>query len=360
MHQLQGTGTGNGNSTGNSTEIAKKGWRSKHFRAFVLRLAILGIVGYFLFLTLRNAWGQVVGSGLELDWSAVDWWVFAWSIPCGMLALLPACFAWQRIVGDFGQNVSWPNSFYAYFLGHFGKYVPGKAMAVVLRVGELHRHGVAARPAVVSVFIETLTGIATGAILGACLIVVVNVPDWIKFAAWACIPFAILALMPHTFRWVVHRVAKSRIGKMPPRIAEAIDGRMMLRTVCAGLVGWLLQGTALWVVLLALGGAYESSLREIGSGGLIPESLSDRVWSLHGWTVCVASVSLGALAGFVSMLPGGAVAREVASTWILATIVPQPIALLATIVMRITSIIAEMSMIGIAKYIQWANRIEPS
>ena len=234
MHQPQGTGTGNGNSTGNGTEIAKKGWRSKHFRAFVLRLAILGIVGYFLFLTLRNAWRQVVGSGLELDWRAVDWWVFAWSIPCGMLALLPACFAWQRIVGDFGQNVSWPNSFYAYFLGHFGKYVPGKAMAVVLRVGELHRHGVAARPAVVSVFIETLTGIATGAILGACLIVVVNVPDWIKFAAWACIPFAILALMPHTFRWVVHRVAKSRIGKMPPRIAEAIDGRMMLRTVCAG------------------------------------------------------------------------------------------------------------------------------
>jgi uncharacterized membrane protein YbhN (UPF0104 family) len=350
VHQPQG----NGNGTG--TVIAEKGWRSKHFRAFVLRFAILGIVVYFLFLTIRNAWRQVVDSGLELEWGAVDWWAFAWSIPFGMLALLPPCFAWQRIVADFGQKVSWPNSFYAYFLGHFGKYVPGKAMAVVLRVGELHRHGVAARPAIVSVFIETLTGIATGAILGACLIVAVDVPAWVKFAAWACIPFAMLALMPHTFRWVVNRVAKSRIGKMPPKIAEAIDGRMMLRTVFAGLVGWLLQGTALWLILLALGNACESSLQAIGSGGQIPESLRGGVWSIHGWVVCVASVSLGALAGFVSMLPGGAVAREVASTWILATIVPQPIALLATIVMRITSIISEMSMIGIAKCIQWVNR----
>jgi len=344
VHQPQGTGSGN--------EGAGKGSRSKHFRAFVLRFAILGIVGYFLFLTLRNAWRQVVGSGLELDWGAVDWWTFAWSIPCGMLALLPACFAWQRIVADFGQKVSWPNSFYAYFLGHFGKYVPGKAMAVVLRVGELHRHGVAARPAIVSVFIETLTGIATGAILGACLIVVVDLPAWIKFAAWACIPFAMMALMPHTFRWVVNRVAKSRIGKMPPKIAEAIDGRMMLRTVFAGLIGWSLQGTALWLVLLALENACASSLQILGSSGLNPESLRDGLWSIHGWTVCVASVSLGGLAGFVSMLPGGAVAREVASTWILATIVPQPIALLATIVMRITSIISEMSMIAIAKCIQ--------
>jgi len=158
--------------------------------------------------------------------------------------------------------------------------------------------------------------------------------------------------MPHTFRWVVNRVAKSRIGKMPPKIAEAIDGRMMLRTVFAGLIGWSLQGTALWLVLLALENACASSLQMLGSSGLNPESLRDGVWSIHGWTVCVASVSLGGLAGFVSMLPGGAVAREVASTWILATIVPQPIALLATIVMRITSIISEMSMIAIAKCIQ--------
>jgi hypothetical protein len=60
-------------------------------------------------------------------------------------------------------------------------------------------------------------------------------------------------------------------------------------------------------------------------------------------------MSLGALAGFLSMLPGGALARELASIWILLSIVPEPIALIATVVVRITSIIAELSMIALSK-----------
>ena len=256
---------------------------------------------------------------------------------------MPPCLAWQAILRDFGQSVHWANSMYAYFLGHFGKYVPGKAMAVILRVGELHRHGVMVRPAIVSVFIETLTCIATGAILGAVLIQWIAVPRWLQLSALAGIPLALLVLWPRPFRWIVGRIARSRIGSMSASVVQAIDGPLMGRTVAWSLLGWFLQGTSLWFVLQSLGGLHAESVIGIS------------VW--HSWLVCIASMSLGALAGFLSMLPGGALARELASIWILLSIVPEPIALIATVVVRITSIIAELSMIALSKWIQYRHGV---
>jgi uncharacterized membrane protein YbhN (UPF0104 family) len=56
-------------------------------------------------------------------------------------------------------------------------------------------------------------------------------------------------------------------------------------------------------------------------------------------------MSLGGLAGFLSMLPGGAFARELASIGVLLSIVPEPIALIATVLVRLTSIASEILMI---------------
>ena len=325
--------------------------------SFALRLLILGIVGFFFWMTLRKAWGQIAASEVSLDWQKVGWVMLVVSVLSGMAALMPACIAWQKILDDFGQKIAWKDSFYAYFLGHFGKYVPGKAMAVILRVGALHRHGVAARPAILSVFIETLTAIASGALLGAILVQFVQVPHSLRIASLISIPFAIVALLPYPFRWVVHRVAKSRIGKMPPKIAAAIDGQMMFRTVFASMLGWLLQGTSLWLVMLALRpavlyGISEEAMQVVGQmavGGQMPVDLlmagQGIAGLFHLWVVCVASMSLGAFVGFISLLPGGAVARELASTWVMSSVVAEPIALLATVIVRVTSILAEMTMI---------------
>jgi uncharacterized membrane protein YbhN (UPF0104 family) len=63
-------------------------------------------------------------------------------------------------------------------------------------------------------------------------------------------------------------------------------------------------------------------------------------------------MGLGGLAGFLSMLPGGALARELASIGILISILSQPIALIATVVVRLTSIIAELMMIVLSRSIR--------
>ena len=312
-----------------------------------LRLVILTLALFFFALAIRRAGLELSKSEVPLDWKSVRWSYWVLSVVFGALALMPPCLAWQAILRDFDQSVHWANSMYAYFLGHFGKYVPGKAMAVLLRVGELHHHGVLVRPAIVSVFIETLTCIATGAILGAVLIQWIAVPRWLQLSALAGIPLALLVLWPRPFRWIVGRIARSRIGSMPASVVQAIDGRLMGRTVAWSLLGWLFQGTSLWFVLQSFWGFQSESAigSALGLGG----------W--HTWLVCIASMSLGALAGFLSMLPGGALARELASLWILLSIVPEPIALIATVVVRITSIIAELSMIALSKWIQYRHGV---
>ena len=61
----------------------------------------------------------------------------------------------------------------------------------------------------------------------------------------------------------------------------------------------------------------------------------------------MSAVSLGAVVGFVSMLPGGAGVRELVITWLLSSIVPQPIALFAAIAFRIANLLAEFLVVGI-------------
>src|SRR6185295_9842440 len=55
----------------------------------------------------------------------------------------------------------------AYFLGHLGKYVPGKAVSVILRVAAVRRWVPTMRIALISTLLETLTMMAVGAFLAA-------------------------------------------------------------------------------------------------------------------------------------------------------------------------------------------------
>ena len=216
-------------------------------------------------------------------------------------------------------------------------------MAVILRVGQLHRHKVMIAPAVLSVFIETLIGFASGGILGAVLLQWIYVPSWLQWSALAAIPVALVCLMPHPFRRILRSVSKTRLGKGLDKVLGAVDGRLMVRTVGYATLGWCFQGLALWWVL--------ESLSQTQSGLLSSYS--------HGfvWLVCITSMSLGGLAGFLSMLPGGALARELASIGILMSILPEPIALVATVLVRLTSICAELLMIlGSRLIYQWSPK----
>ena len=309
-----------------------------------VKLLILVCAFFFFGLAIRRAFFELSQSEVPLDWNSIGWFQLAMSVFSGMLALIPPCIAWQLVLRDFGQVVHWWNCYYAYFLGHLGKYVPGKAMAVFLRVGQLRRHQVALGPAVLSVFIETLAGFATGGILGAILLQWIDCPNWLRLSALAGIPLAIVSLLPHPFRWILGPMVRTRIGKSLTTLIVAIDGWMMLRTVLLAVAGWTFQGIALWFVLHSLVGV---------SSGLMVQTSS---WQVL--IVCIASMSLGGLAGFLSMLPGGAIARELASIGVLVSVVPQPTAVIATVLVRLTSILAELLMVAWTKWIDYRYSAE--
>lgn len=310
----------------------------RRFAKFVLRRGILVCAIVFFILAVRRAVHELQRTEISIHWESIHWTYIILSVLAGMLALIPPWIAWHAILRDFGQNVLWSDSLVAYLMGHLGKYVPGKAMAVLLRVGELHRHKVPMGQGVLSVFIETLTGFATGGIMGALLLQWIDAPSWLKLSALACIPIAIVTLLPHPFRWILRPLVQTRVGRNVATVVHTIDARMMSRTVAWAAVGWMLQGFALWFVL--------QSLTDLHPGFL--SGYSD----LYVLAVCIASMGLGGLAGFLSMLPGGALARELASIGILISILSQPIALIATVVVRLTSIIAELMMIVLSRSIR--------
>ncbi|MBM3964977.1 MAG: flippase-like domain-containing protein [Planctomycetes bacterium] len=298
----------------------------------IVRLAIFLIVVVFVGLAIQRAVQELRLAPAELSWQKVRWPLILLGFACNIIALFPACIGWVQTLRDFQQPIAWRPAIYAYFLGHLGKYVPGKAMAILLRITELHRYGVLVRPAIVSVFIETLTSLATGAILGAVFLQAMNPPPWLRWSALAGIPIALLALLPHPFRAIVSKISQSRVGRMPEVVARSITSWMMLRTCLWSVLGWMLQGTATWILLM----------------GISPKP---EIVTVQGWMVCVTSMSLGALAGFLSMLPGGAGVREIVSMWLMSSLVPQPIALASAVVARLVSIIAELIVISTTRII---------
>jgi uncharacterized membrane protein YbhN (UPF0104 family) len=308
--------------------------RKRSWLRWGIQAIMLAVVAGFITLAVKHGTDQLRSSPDALAWDRIRWPQLFLGILLAASAIFPAGIAWLQTLRDFRCKVPILHGFYAYFLGHLGKYVPGKAMAIVLRVGYLHRLEVPVRPTILSVFIETLTSLASGSILGALMLQTMPVPFWLKGCALACIPLAAGTLIPNTFRWLIARISRSRLGAMPEHVAQAIGWKLMLRCASWSMLGWLLHGTAAWMLLTAI----------YSDGDLA---------NTQAWSACVASNSLAALAGFVSMLPGGAGVREMVATWGTTTLVPMPVALASAVVTRLAVIVAELLILGLLALWVW-------
>lgn len=175
-------------------------------------------------------------------------------------------------------------------------------MVVILRAGLLRGEGVDTALAAVSVFLETLTMMATGAFLAAAIVAVwLHEQTLLFWAALAMMTAAGVPTLPPVFRRLVRLVG---VGKVNPAATEKLAnlgyGTMFL--------GWALAGCG-WAIL---GLSYWAALRGLGAGGGNPFG------ELHLYT---AAVALATVTGFVSFVPGGVVVREAVLTEVMAPIV---------------------------------------
>jgi glycosyltransferase 2 family protein len=292
--------------------------RQKRWFVAAIKLLIVVVVVWCIRSTLFDAWDQLG----QHHWQCNFWWL-AVSGCLYLLGTLLCGIFWHRALLALGQKVSLPRALRAYYIGHLGKYVPGKAMVVILRTGMVRGEGVDTSLAAVSVFFETLTMMSIGALMGAAI-----VAGWFReqtllfWAALAMMAAAGLPTLPPVFRRLVRLLG---VGRANPAIADKLAdlgyGTVLLGWVLTGL-GWILLGLSFWAVLRAL-----------GAGNVNPFE------QLHLHT---AAVTLATVAGFLSFVPGGAVVREAVLAELMVPQLGDAIALLSAILLRLVWLVAEL------------------
>jgi len=99
----------------------------------------------------------------DFDWQ-VSW---TWLMAAGafyLAGLVPSAWYWHRVLVALGEPSRAAHTIRAHIFGQLGKYVPGKAMVFVLRIGALRPVPIRAVSAAIAIFYETLTFMAVGAL----------------------------------------------------------------------------------------------------------------------------------------------------------------------------------------------------
>lgn len=255
------------------------------FRA--VKLLIVVLLVWAIRRTLYEAWSQLD----EYSWQFRPAWL-ALSAVLYLTGLFAAGFFWYRILRVLGQDARLGETMRAYFVGHLGKYVPGKAMVVVIRTAMIRGRRIDTSVAAVSVFLETLTMMAVGAFLAAAFLAAAIQDQGPAF--WGAMGLVVVAGLP-TLPPVFKRLVRlAGVGKSDPEIAHKID-KLGYKTLLLGwgfmILSWGMLGLSYW-----------ATLRAMGIEGLDP------VAQLPRYT---ASVALATVAGFLLLvLPGGVGVRE--------------------------------------------------
>jgi glycosyltransferase 2 family protein len=294
--------------------VTERSTSQRRWLIWSLRIAAFLIVIWFA--------GKTVGVALD-RLSQYEWQLQpAWLVAAGVLyivGLVPMAWFWHRTLAALGQPAPWGATLRAYFLGHLGKYVPGKAMAVVLRIAAVQKWVPAMRIAIISVMLETLTMMAVGAFLAAALAAYLlrSRPEQATIALLTAIAVGVPTLPP-----IIRRFA--RIGVKAEDVATSFAGinfRLLFEGWSAALLCWLFLGLSLWATLRAIG----------------VEQLSP----VHDLPRLVAAVALAVVAGFVSMLPGGLGVRDLALVRLLSETCGPTNALVAAILLRLVWLVSE-------------------
>jgi len=139
-------------------------------------LSLKSIVKWTLFLLVLV---YVARYGYE-QWNAAELsevqWAPGWWLAAGLLyfcSWLPAgCFLWL-LLKQAGVSLAFYPTFRAHFCGHLGKYVPGKALSIIIRAAIMREFNVPATLAGMLATVETLITMAAGLLISLSLLPVV-------------------------------------------------------------------------------------------------------------------------------------------------------------------------------------------
>lgn len=265
-------------------EPPKKRGRKRLFLA--AKLLIIAAVVWGIRGTLTDGVEQLRHAKFDFHWG--------WLIASGVvyiLANLPCGWFWYYSMHVLGQRTPFYTAFRAYVIGHLGKYVPGKALVVVMRAAFVRSETADGGVAAACVFLETLTMMASGAAFAA-IVLAFNFAEHWKFSLLA-VGLAVVTFgptLPPVFRYIVRRLG---VGRRDPDIdakLRGLDARVVAIGWITTLGSWGLYGVSLWAVLRGI--------------GIDMFSFGESIVAL------TATSALAVVAGFVSLIPGGFGVRD--------------------------------------------------
>lgn len=250
-------------------------------------------------------------------------------------ALFTSGVFWYRALRALGQDVRFFEAMRAYYVGHLGKYVPGKALVVILRTALVRSRRVDTGIAAASVFLETLTWIAVGSFLAAAYLAVHfrHEPRYL-LGAIGLMLVASLPTCPPIFVRLARRAGVGRSNAITLARLHQLD----YRTIASGWilmgVGWTLMGLTLWATLRAMAIPMVNPVSDI--------------------PLCVASAAMATVAGFVVLfIPGGLGVREATLVILLSPYLaettphPELLAWVIAALFRMVSMVSEVAISGI-------------
>ncbi|MFO0789774.1 MAG: lysylphosphatidylglycerol synthase transmembrane domain-containing protein [Pirellulales bacterium] len=307
-----------------------------HRRALVwiLRIGALLLVGWFVAGSVRGAIGQL----RQHEWDLHPAWLIFSGALYGM-SLLPQGWFWDRTLAALGYPTPLIATLRAYLLGHLGKYVPGKAISIILRVAGIRRWVPSMRIALLSAIIETLTMMAVGALLAAATTgLVLHLDPIIWLAALGMAGVSLVPTLPPTAKLLarignpqtsaVHDDDTESSATDEPNIELAgVNYRLLASGWAAACVCWLFIALSLWATLRALGISEFSPV--------------------HDLPLLIAAVTFSVVAGFLSQLPAGLGVRDALLMQLLVPVCGEANALVVAVLMRLVWLVSEIIVCGI-------------
>ncbi|HJN13401.1 MAG TPA: YbhN family protein [Pirellulaceae bacterium] len=303
---------------------SKAYWGKVFIRVIVLTLVVGGI-----WHTVDGAREEFTAKGFSPRNLNYGWLAIA-----GLFYLsgsLPACCFWRSTLVAMGQHPRWLQTIRAYYVGHLGKYVPGKALVVVLRTGLIKSDRVDATVAATSVFVETLTMMAVGAVVAATILAIGFRNEGLLLLLALGLAAAVgIPTLPPIFRRVVRFLQVRRANPAIEAALEGLNFRLMLMGWSTMTVGWLFMGLSLWATLKAT-----------------PAAVNQLTDPWHDIPLITACAGLAMVAGFLSLIPAGLGPRE----WVIITLlVPEygPVAgIVSAVLLRLVWMGAEVLFAGL-------------
>lgn len=258
----------------------------------------------------------------------LNWSYLACSALLYVAGLMPPCWVLQRAVNASGLPCSLGRATAAQLLGHAGKYIPGKAMVVVLRVDAIARDRGESIQVASSVFFETLLMMGVGGLVAGVLLARAELPLWVRSIAVLMAIGSAIPVCPPVMRKLVALLQKKGDDAPPP--TDGLTWSLLASSVAASLVSWLMIGMSFAFLIAAIPSI--ESIPDLGS--LFP--------------VATSAIALGMVLGFVSLLPGGAGVREYVTLLVLTPVIGPTHGLLAVIAARLMFILVESALAGLA------------